>query len=116
MSLDDGGRGEGGIITNSPRSADLPDAEVELLEVANSVLLVLPVGSFLLGAEPAGEPVLHLLQEPVICLREAEPMVVIRSINFVLREGTVECVCCHSFHESLWDPGDREALPSSLPG
>jgi hypothetical protein len=113
MSLDDGGGGGG---TNSPRSAGLPDAEVELLKMANGVLLVLPVGPFLLGAEPAGESVFHLLQEPVVCLREAEPMVMIHSLTFLLREGTVECVCCHSFHESLWDPGDREVLPSMLPG
>jgi hypothetical protein len=59
--------GRGGI-TNSPHSAGLPDAKVELLEVANGILLVLPVGSFLLATEPALEPVFHLLQEPVICL------------------------------------------------
>jgi hypothetical protein len=111
MSLDGEGR-----TRNSPRSAGFPDAKVELLEVANGVLLILPVGSLLLGAQPALEPVFHLLQEPVICLREAEPMVVIHSVDFVLGQGTAKCVCCHSFRENLRDPGDREVLPSSLPG
>ena len=89
---------------------------MKLLEVANRVLLIPPVGSFLLAAEPALEPVFHRLQKPVICLREAEPMVVVHSIDFVLRQGTAKCVCCHSFLESLRDPGDREVLPSLLPG
>jgi len=105
-----------GRIRNSPRCTGFPDAKVELLEVANSILLVLPVGSFLLGAEPALEPIFHLLQEPVICLREAEPMVVIHGVDLALGQGTAEFVGCHSFCESLREPGDREWFPSSLPG
>jgi len=73
-----------GRIRNSPRSTGFPDAKVELLEVTNGVLLILPVGSFLLGAEPALEPIFYLLQEPVICLREEEPMVVIHGVDLVL--------------------------------
>ena len=103
-------------MSNSPHFTGLPDAEVELLEVTNSVLLILPVRSFLFGAEPALEPVFHLLQEPVICLREAKPVVVIHSADFVLSQGTAKCVRCHSFRENLTHPGDREVLPSSLPG
>jgi hypothetical protein len=37
-------------ITNSPYSTGLADAKIELLEVTNRVLLVVPVGSFLLRA------------------------------------------------------------------
>ena len=103
-------------MSDSPRFAGFPDAKVELLEVANSVLLMFPVRSFLFGAEPALEPVFHLLQESSIGLREAEPMVVTYSVNFVLRQGTAKCVRCHSFRENLNDPGDREVFPSSLPG
>ena len=106
----------GGGISNSPSSAGHPNAKMKLLVVANRVLLIPPVSPFLRGAEPALEPVFHLLQEPIICLRKAEPMVVIHSVDFVLRQGTTECVCCHSFLESFRDPGDREVLPSSLPG
>jgi len=73
-----------GRTRNSPRSTGFPDANVELVEVTNSILLIPPVGSFLLGAEPALEPIFHLLQEPVICLREAEPMVVIHGVDLVL--------------------------------
>jgi len=73
-----------GRIRNSPHSTGSPDAKVELLEVANSILPVLPVGSSLLGAEPALEPIFHLLQEPVICLREAEPMVVTHGVDLVV--------------------------------
>ena len=105
-----------GGITNSPRSAGHPDAKMELLEVTNGVLLVLPVGPILLGAESTPKPVLHLLQESVIRLREAEPMVVIHGIDLVLRQGTAEFVGCHSFCESFRAPGDREGFPSSLPG
>jgi len=108
--------GDEGRIRNSPRCTGFPDAKVELLEVANSILLVLPVGSFLLGAEPALEPIPHLLQEPVICLREAEPMVVIHGVDLALGQGTAEFVGCHSFCESLREPGDREGFPSELPG
>jgi len=39
------------------------------MEVTNSILLILPVRSFCLGAEPALEPIFHLVQEPVMCLR-----------------------------------------------
>jgi len=110
ISLDGEGR-----IRNSPHSTGFPDAKVEFVEVTNGVLLILPVGSFLLGAEPALEPILHLLQEPVICLREAEAMVVTHSVDLVLRQGTAEFVGCHSFCESLREPGDHEGFPSSLP-
>jgi hypothetical protein len=104
-------------LSNSPGLTDFPDAKVELLEVANSVLLILPVGSFLLlGTQPAPEAISQLLQEPVICLREAEPMVVIHSVDFVLRQGTSKCVYCQSARENPRDPGDREGLSSSLPG
>ena len=103
-------------IINSPYSTGLPDAEVELLEVTNRVLLVLPVGPILLGAEATPESVLHLLQESVICPREAEPMVIIHSVDLPLRQGTGECVWRHSIRESLGDPGDGKVLPSSLPG
>ena len=106
--------GEG--MTNSPRFTGLPDAEVEFLEVANGIFFILPIGSFLFGAEPALEPVFHLLQEAVVGLRETEPMVVIHGVDFVLRQGAAQCLCCHSFRESLRDPGDCEVLPSSLPG
>jgi hypothetical protein len=73
-------------IHDSPCPTGLPNAEVKLLEVTDSILLVLPVGSFLfgLGAEPAREAVSHLLQESVVCLREAEPMVVAHSVEFLL--------------------------------
>jgi len=105
-----------GRIHNSPCSTCFPDAKVELLKMTNSVLLILPVGSFLLGAEPALEPIIYLLQEPVIYLREAEPMVVIHSVDLIVRQGTSNCVCCHASRESLRDPGDREDLSSSLLG
>jgi len=39
------------------------------MEVMNSILLILPVRSFCLGAEPALEPIFHLVQEPGMCLR-----------------------------------------------
>ena len=45
----------GGRI-NSPHSAGLPDPKMELLEVANRVLLVLPVGTILLGAKSTPKP------------------------------------------------------------
>ena len=108
----------GGVrgIANSPRSAGLPNAKVEFLEVANSILFILPVGSFLFGAEPASEPVFHLLQESIVGLRETEPMVVIHSVDLVLRQSASHCVYRHSFRENLQDPGDRKVLPSSLPG
>jgi len=61
-----------GRIRNSPRPTGFPDAKVELLEVANSILLTLPVGSILLGAEPALEPIFHLFQEPSYA-RERSP-------------------------------------------
>ena len=73
-----------GRTRNSPRSTGFPNTKVEFVEVTNGVLLILPVGSFLLGAEPALEPIFHLLQEPAICLREAEAMVVIHSVDLVL--------------------------------
>ena len=106
----------GGRIRNSPRSTGFPNAKVEFVEVTNGVLLILPVRSFLLGAEPALEPTFHLLQEPVRCLREAEAMIVIHSVDLVVGQGTAKCVCCHASRESLRDPGNSEGLPSSLPG
>ena len=109
------GGGVGGI-SNSPRSASLPDAKVEFSEVANGVLLIPPIGSFLFGAEPAFEPVVYFLQESVVCLREAEPMVVIHGVEFVLRQDPAQCPYCHSICESLRDPGDRKVFPSSPPG
>ena len=105
-----------GRIRNSPCSTCFPNAKVELLKVTNSILLILPVGSFLLGAEPALEPITHLLQEPVVYLREAEPVVVIHSADLVLGQGAPQCVCCHASRESLRDPGDRKVLSSSLLG
>ena len=108
--------GKGGDIAYSPCSAGLPDAKVEFLKMANCVLFVLPIGPFPFDAEPALEPVFHLLQESVVCPRETEPMVVIHSVDFVLRQGTPQCVCIQFFREGLRDPGDREVLPSSLPG
>ena len=103
-------------MNDSLRFTGFPDAKVELLEVANSVLLILPVRSFLFGAEPALEPVFHLLHESIKCLREAEPVVVTHSVDFVLSQGTAKCVRCYSFRENVKDPGDREVFPSSLPG
>ena len=105
-----------GGIANSPRSASLPDTKVEFLEVADGVFFILPIGPFLFGAEPALEPVFHLLQESIVAPREAEPMVVIHSVDLVLGQGTSQCVYCHSFRESLQDPVDSKVLPSSLPG
>ena len=105
-----------GGITNSPRSAGLPDAEMELLEMTNRILLVLPVCSILLRAESTSELGLHLLQESMIRPREAEPMVMIHSVDFLLRQGTDEYIWGHSVRKSLGDRGDSKVLPSSLSG
>ena len=105
----------GGRI-NSPHSAGLPDPKMELLEVANRVLLVLPVGPILLGAKSTPKPVLHLLQESVVCSGEAEPVIVVHSVNFFSRQGAGECICGHSIRESLGDPSDGKVLSSLLSG
>ena len=51
-----------------------------------------------------------------MCRREAESIVVTHSVGSVSRQVTSKYVRCHSFRESLRDPGDRKVLPSSLPG
>ena len=102
--------------TDSPSSAGLSDAKVKLLEVANRILLVPPVGSFLFRAEPTFESTFDLLQESVVRSREAEPMVVVHSAGFLLRQGTGKCLRRYLARESGRDPGNREVLPSSLSG
>ena len=101
---------------NSPHSAGLPDPKMELLEVTNRVLLVLPVGPILLGAESTPKPVPHLLQESVTCPREAKPMIVVHSVDFLSRQGASECIWGHSIHESLGNPADGKVLSSPLSG
>ena len=81
---------------------------MELFEVTDRVLLVLPVGPFLLGAESTPKPVLHLLQKSVIRLREAKPVVVIHSVDLLLRQGTGERAWRHSIRENL---GGAKACP-----
>ena len=103
-------------MTNSPRPAGLPDAEMELSEVTNRILLVLPVGPILLGAEPTREPVPHLLQEPVICLRKAEPTVVLRSAGLLRRQPAGERAGRRAIRERLGDPADGEVVASSSSG